>query len=333
MCITVSLPVDPREPRALILATVPHNAFPLTLHKDHNEGSIVQFSTLHKVALRSESSERFFSSTRVVYEFVQDEPFICFQEDIRHKHLVDVFNFHLILSNRSGSSTYGEAIHGHVKFWRDRDPPFHHSISFFGNHAGKDLEFPILRFNAQTAPRRLEKRVRLSFALPAKGSQNKSSFRGLFRRSQSSEASTPVIDNLSTVSRPPPQLAALMSDLKYLDLRFDSVEGKRTPPFSVSHSPLLTASCADFDRFAKSFQEVRAADEARSAFSLADMSAELEHASVPGELPADREKAELEALLLNSPTIPARAESEAISSPISPMIQPRLETMAGRLRI
>ncbi|KAL1622783.1 hypothetical protein SLS54_004803 [Diplodia seriata] len=239
---------------------LPHNAFPLTLHKDHGEGSVVQFSTLHKVALRSENSERFFSSTRVVYEFVQNEPFMCFQEDIRHKHLVDVFNFHLILSNRSGSSTYGEAIHGHVKFWRDRDPPFHHSISFFGNHAGRDLEFPVLRFNAQTVPRRLEKRVKLSFAFPPKGGQSKGSFRGFFRRSQTSEASTPVLDHLPNVLQPTPQQAALMIDMKYLDLRFDTVE--------------------DFDRFIKSFQEIRAADDARSTFSLADISTELENASV-----------------------------------------------------
>ncbi|KAL0260839.1 hypothetical protein SLS55_004531 [Diplodia seriata] len=292
---------------------VPHNAFPLTLHKDHGEGSVVQFSTLHKVALRSENSERFFSSTRVVYEFVQNEPFMCFQEDIRHKHLVDVFNFHLILSNRSGSSTYGEAIHGHVKFWRDRDPPFHHSISFFGNHAGRDLEFPVLRFNAQTVPRRLEKRVKLSFAFPPKGGQSKGSFRGFFRRSQTSEASTPVLDHLPNVLQPTPQQAALMIDMKYLDLRFDTVE--------------------DFDRFIKSFQEIRAADDARSTFSLADISTELENASVAGGLPADREKAELEALLLTSPTIPARGEHEAISPAISPMIQPRLDTLASRLHI
>ncbi|KAL1624027.1 hypothetical protein SLS56_008009 [Neofusicoccum ribis] len=210
----------------LTVCTVPFNAFPLTLHKDHNEGSTVQFNTLHKVALRSGNSERFFSATRVVYEFVQDESFICFQEDIRHKHLVDVFDFHQILSNRSGHSTYGEAIHGHVKIWRDREPPFHHSISFFGNNLRRDLEFPLLRFSSQTIPKRPEKRVKLSFTLPRRSNEKKSSFRGFMRRSSKSEASTPVADQISDISEAPNEMILLMNELKFLELRFDTLEGK-----------------------------------------------------------------------------------------------------------
>lgn len=282
---------------------LPFNAYPLTLHRDHNEGLVVQFNNLHKVALRSGNSERFFSATRVVYEFVQDEPFIDFQEDIRHKTLVEVFDFHQILSSRNGQSTYGEAIHGHVKIWKDREPPFQHSVSFFGNHARRDLEFPLLRFNSQPILKRPEKRVKLSFILPKKTSQNKGSFRGFFRRTPSSlEASTPIADQPPDIAELPSELAALMNDLKFLEFRFDTHE--------------------DFERFTKSFQEARAADEARPTFSLADLSAELENTSLASELPAERERAELEALLLASPTIRARAESESISPTATPRHYP-----------
>lgn len=197
---------------------------------------MVQFNNLHKVALRSGNSERFFSATRVVYEFVQDEPFIDFQEDIRHKTLVEVFDFHQILSSRNGQSTYGEAIHGHVKIWKDREPPFQHAVSFFGNHARRDLEFPLLRFNSQPILKRPEKRVKLSFILPKKTSQNKGSFRGFFRRTPSSlEASTPIANQPPDIAELPSELAALMNDLKFLEFRFDTHEGKaRTTAPSAS---------------------------------------------------------------------------------------------------
>ncbi|EKG19615.1 hypothetical protein MPH_03479 [Macrophomina phaseolina MS6] len=288
---------------------LPCNAFPLTLHRDHNEGSVVQFNNLHKVALRSGSSERFFSATRVVYEFVQDERFIDFQEDIRNKHLVEFFDFHQILSSRNGQSTYGEAIHGHVKIWKDREPPFHHSVSFFGNHARRDLEFPLLRFNSLTVPKKSEKRVKLSFSLPKKTSQNKGSFRGFFRRtSQSGEASTPVPDQISDISEPPSELAALMNEMKFLEFRFDTHE--------------------DFERFVRTFHEARAADEARPAFSLADLSAELENTSKANELSAQRERAELEALLLTSPMIRARAESGSVSPMTTPHFPIEMDAVA-----
>lgn len=138
-------------------------------------------------------------------------------------------------------------------------------------------------------------------------------------------------DQISDISEPPSELAALMNEMKFLEFRFDTHEGNFcniSLPRPFSYPCVLTSAAPDFERFVRTFHEARAADEARPAFSLADLSAELENTSKANELSAQRERAELEALLLTSPMIRARAESGSVSPMTTPHFPIEMDAVA-----
>jgi hypothetical protein len=95
------------------------------------------------------------------YTFVQLSDLNRFQEGLRDKDLIGVYDFDKIRSHRS--SSYGEAGNQDLKLWLSRDDDDTFSISFFANHIREHLEFPLHWFSADLESSREKQTVQLNF--------------------------------------------------------------------------------------------------------------------------------------------------------------------------
>jgi hypothetical protein len=99
----------------------------------------------------------------IKYHFIDKENSKRFQEDVRNKELLDVFNTSRIKSRRSGS--WGEGGNQCLQIWCSRDEVQRYTISFWANHTtAEDLEFNVALFEADIHADAATRSVQLKFA-------------------------------------------------------------------------------------------------------------------------------------------------------------------------
>jgi hypothetical protein len=127
---------------------VPLNSFPSTLHSSYRDQLRIFFHEEHNLVLKTEGGNhhlRVFAE----YTFLSADDWKRFQGDVCNKDLVGTFDFNTILlsSKRIPQGGGSDAVLRDLKIWKDRHPPYHHSISFFANTTKeRHVEFPILWF-------------------------------------------------------------------------------------------------------------------------------------------------------------------------------------------
>jgi hypothetical protein len=83
----------------------------------------------------------------VEYIFVSSDAQNEFQGDVRGKTLIRTWDFSVLWSSRISRQNGGEAVLQDLKIWKDRQPPYYHTFSFFTTtREMRHLEFPLLSF-------------------------------------------------------------------------------------------------------------------------------------------------------------------------------------------
>ena len=144
---------------------VPTDIIPYTKHssfKPTEKEYTLTFQGSHRIKWTKDGKVRLDTSLQdATYNFVQYADFKRFQEELRDKHLLGIFDFDRIKTHRS--SNYGEAGNQDMKLWCSMDVDQTHTISFYANHVKEHLEFPLHWFSQSVNATPQKRTMQLSF--------------------------------------------------------------------------------------------------------------------------------------------------------------------------